>query len=308
MKIIEFIKQNPNWRELLSQAPYSIEIKEDGNYILFKYNQIESKFSNPDIYPLLKECRGLILHKSDYHIVSHRFDKFWNIQEQLADKIDWSTAKVQEKIDGSLISLQWDGSWFLSTNGTIFAEKAKCGIYEDNFGDLFKQTFKIKYDIDIYEYAENKLNKNYTYIFEFTHPLSRVVVVYEPNIYHTGTRDNISGQELSIDIGIPKPKEYKFNSIEDVIEITKSLPWSFEGYVIVDSNYNRVKVKGASYLAMAHLKGENGLSYRHILEVVSKGEKNEVLAVFPEYTKYFDFVETAYNKYIENVERDLQTV
>jgi hypothetical protein len=310
LKLIDFIKEHPdNWKELLSNPPYNIIIKEDKNYIMLKYDQINSEFNNPIAYPILKECRGIIIHKDDYRVISRRFDKFWNIQEQLADKIDWSTARVQEKIDGSLMSLQYtdDDKWFLSTNGTIFAKNAKCGMEDKNFEQIFIETFKNRYNMDIYEFAENKLNKNYVYVFELVHPITRVVIIYEPNIYHIGTRDNIIGEEKNIDIGILKPKEYKFGSIEDVKAMVEKMPWNFEGYVMVDNKYNRVKCKSPAYLAMHRIKG-GPLTYKRCLEIYFMGEKNEILSIFPEYTKYFDFIENKYNEYKKNININIDRI
>ena len=56
LKIIDFINQNKNWRDILSEAPYYLSIKDDGEYTILKYNQISSDFSNDYV----KESRGLI--------------------------------------------------------------------------------------------------------------------------------------------------------------------------------------------------------------------------------------------------------
>ena len=57
LKIVEFIKANPNWKELIQKKPYCIEIKETDDLILLKYDQINSDFSNE----MVRECRGIIL-------------------------------------------------------------------------------------------------------------------------------------------------------------------------------------------------------------------------------------------------------
>ena len=72
MKLVEFIKSNQNWREVLTQKPYCIDVKENGKYLLFKYNQIESDFHEP----IVKESRGVILRKSDFKIVCYHLTNF----------------------------------------------------------------------------------------------------------------------------------------------------------------------------------------------------------------------------------------
>ena len=97
LQTISFIKNNENWRELLSQAPYCLSIKEDENYALLKYSQLESDFHEP----IVKECRGLIIDKNTIEPAALSFYKFFNVQEPLADRIYWKDCRVQEKVDGS---------------------------------------------------------------------------------------------------------------------------------------------------------------------------------------------------------------
>lgn len=59
MYIIDFIKNEPNWKEILAAAPYCLTIREDDDLVLFKYSQLKSDFYNP----IVKEARGLILEK-----------------------------------------------------------------------------------------------------------------------------------------------------------------------------------------------------------------------------------------------------
>ena len=44
-KVIDFINENYNWKEILTEKPYSIKIKEDGDFLLLKYDQLESDFN-----------------------------------------------------------------------------------------------------------------------------------------------------------------------------------------------------------------------------------------------------------------------
>lgn len=58
--------------------------------------------------PIVQECRGLILDEAEgWRVVCMPYKKFFNFGEDCCADIDWSTAKVQEKLDGSLISLYW---------------------------------------------------------------------------------------------------------------------------------------------------------------------------------------------------------
>ena len=72
MKIIEFIKSHKNWYDLLINPPYSLNIKEKGNLVLFNYSQIATDAS----IPLTKEARGLILEKNNWNVICYGFNRF----------------------------------------------------------------------------------------------------------------------------------------------------------------------------------------------------------------------------------------
>src|SRR5574344_1881444 len=126
LQLLDFIKQNKeNWKEVLQKKPYSLIVKEDDDYILLKYNQLESDLSNS----IVQECRGIILRKSDLKVVCFPFKKFFNYHEPNAADIDWDGARVLDKIDGSLIKLWFDnGCWHWSTNGNIDADKTEFAV------------------------------------------------------------------------------------------------------------------------------------------------------------------------------------
>lgn len=106
MQLLEFINTTYDWEEILSKPPYCIEIKKDSDYVLLKYNQLESDFNES----LVQECRGCIIKKNElqldwlgplqYHFVCRPFDKFFNYGEQQAATIDWDSAITTTKVDG----------------------------------------------------------------------------------------------------------------------------------------------------------------------------------------------------------------
>jgi hypothetical protein len=307
LKLIEFIKEHPtDWREILLNPPYSIDIKESDNLLLFKYNQIESEDND-----ITRECRGVILNKNDYKIVCFPFIRFFNYGDPKADKIDFSNARILEKVDGSLIKIfNFDGKFRISTSGTIDAFKCKCGMTEQSFGDIFLEAWNNTMKCDFYEFAEKNFNKTHTVMLELVHPLNRVVVAYpEPKVYHTGTRDNTSYNELEIDYGLPKPKSYKFNTLDEVINTLSILTPNEEGYVIVENDtYKRLKCKGIQYLNLHILKSNGVFTYRRILSLIWDKKDDDILAIFPEYTKYFNFVREKYIEYINKIKENINII
>lgn len=288
-KLLDFINKNKNWKELIQKEPYNIIVKEDGEYTLLKYNQLESDFNNK----IVCSCRGIILNKNN-KIVCFPFYKFFNYGESQANDIDWSSAKIQEKIDGSLIKLWFDEYWHISTNGNIDIYDAPLGDKSKTFGDLFEE---VKNQIDF-----DKLNKDNTYMFELVSPENQVVVYYpKTKIYHIGTRNNKTYDEIEEDIGIEKPKLYNFNSLNDLIEFSKTLSKDEEGYVVVDKNYNRIKVKSTQYLMAHYLIGNCKFTPRRIINAIKCGETNEILTYFPELKNDFDEINIEINLFVSKI-------
>jgi hypothetical protein len=301
LKIIEFIKNNNNWRDILSADPYNLTIKDDGDFTILKYTQFNSDFKSE----LVRECRGLIIDKM-LNPVCVPFFKFANYGESYADTIDWTTAKVEEKIDGSLIKVwNYNEKWIVSTNGTIFADKAKIGSESESeivfdsafgsYGDLFKEA-SVKANLDF-----SRLNPQHTYMFELVSPYNRVVVPYDSiDLFHIGTRDNVSLRELEYDIGIKKPKTYQCGNMNELIEMASKLRYNEEGYVVRDADYRRVKVKSPAYVAASHLI--SGMNEKRLLELLRTNETGEFLTYFPEYRPHIETLEHKINHLAQSLD------
>lgn len=302
LKIIDFINQNKDWRDILSEAPYYLSIKDDGEYTILKYNQISSDFSDDYV----KESRGLIIRKDgdNYIPVCVPFLKFFNFGEPNAADIDWSSAKTYEKIDGSLVKIWYDrDEWHISTNGTIDAYKAEvqAGFTKQSYGELIKKVL----DRD---YKDFLFDKNKVYLFEFTSPENRVIIRYtEDRLWLLSIRDKNTWDEEEISFDWKwRPKEYNLNNISDCIKNAEELGSSGEGYVVVDRYWNRIKVKSPAYISLSHLVGA-GFSAKRILEIIFEGEVDEVLSYFPEYKVHFDEAQKAYENYISTLQQSIQS-
>jgi hypothetical protein len=305
LEIQKFLEEHrDNWKSLLTSDPYNLTIRERDNFILFMYSQIDSDFN----IPLVCECRGLILEKDTFKVICFPFTKFWNAQEGKAASLDWATAKVQEKVDGSILKSFWyDGKWRFSTMSMIDA--SECTLQNDldnrypTFYSLFMEGARkacLNFD---------RLDKNCTYMFELVSPYNRVVVPYsEIEIYHTGTRNNLTLEELEVDIGVKKPKSYSFSNEAEVLDMATHLPFSEEGYVVVDANWNRVKVKGPAYVAIHHLKNNGDINKKRALAIIMLNEHFEFLSYFKEYKEFFDKIEDALKLYLSKVKADIDSL
>jgi hypothetical protein len=293
-----------------------ILVKEDEHFLIFNYS-IGCDFSNP----IVQEARGIILDKTTYDVVCYPFRKFGNSHESYADKIEWSTARVLEKMDGSIIKLWFNpytNSWQFSTNGMIDAKNAI-----HNSGKSF---YSLVESCDNYNNIPfDILNKDYTYIFELTSPLNQVVVQYsESLLYHIGTRNNKTGYELEANIGIIKPKEYALHSLTDCITAVQKLNFSdsteHEGFVVVDASYNRIKIKSPEYIFCHHLINNNCLDYKEIALMLRVDDISieTIKKQYPHYISMINEVEERYSTikreitdavaYVSTLEGDRKTI
>jgi len=313
LKTIEFIKEHNNWKELLTKKPYCLTIKEDDNYALLKYSQIESDFNEQ----IVKECRGLIIDKNTLEPVALSFYKFFNVQELLADKIDWNSAKVQEKVDGSKILVwfnKYKKQWQVSTSGVLDAHNANVNDFGTTYYSLFEKAFELQgTSLDA---MFKGLHEHLCYTFELVSPESRIVVPYnKTEVYWIGLRrtndatfDNFKEVNPD-DMGdsflktyCKRPKEYSLSNLQDCLAATEKMGFDEEGFVVLDANWNRVKIKSPAYVACHHLKENGNVNRKRVLEIIEANETDEFLGYFPEYKKYFDDIKQlldAFNKRLE---------
>ena len=286
-KIGSFCATNKDWQEILSAEPYCLKIKEDKDYIIFNYDQIRSDFNNP----MVREARGIIFKKDNWtYPVCWAFNKFGNYVESYIPDINWDTAFVTEKIDGSLIKVWYDDTWHISTNGTIDAYMAELNdIKMPNFGSYFKVAVEKYYDeIESFFCI---LNPDLTYMFELVGPYNRVVIPYdELDVYFLGARNKITGEEFTFadvqfqdSIKFKRPKVFPLISLEDCIKVSKNLSWNQEGFVVSDSTFNRVKIKSPAYVLAHFMRTTNVITRKHLIRVVLENEVEEFLCYASDY-------------------------
>ena len=274
---------------------YGIKVRQSKiypNLYCFKYSQIDSPMSEP----IVRECRGIILDKeNNWAVVSRPYDKFFNYGEGHAANIDWSTSKVYKKEDGSLMTLYYyNNEWLVQSSGDPDAG----GEILNNtktFNELFWEVWdELGYRFPLIE------ERHYCFMFELMTPLNKVVVQHNQNrlVFH-GAR-NLETQ-LEVPIHMFKEacnwelcKTFSLNTIDQIINSSKKLnPINQEGYIIVDSYYNRVKVKSPAYVALHHTK--DSMSPKHLLEIIQIGEGEEILSYLPEFTDLYNSLKMEYD-------------
>jgi hypothetical protein len=268
-------------------ADFKLKSRVYENKILLKYDQLVS----PTLMalPEMQDCRGIILDRHDFSVMCLAFRKFFNSEEGNAHKIDWNTAHVLEKLDGSMMQVYFDGyknEWFAATSGTGEGEGEVNNKMGTTFNQLFWLTVKDKYGLDT-----KFMDKSYCYIFELTTPYNIVVKPHGESSATLLTARNLRtleevSREVLLSIGdslnVPVVKSYDLNAtnVGALLRTFENMVWHDEGYVVVDGNFNRVKIKNPAYVAVHHLKGKS--AEHNILTIVKSNEIEEFASTFPD--------------------------
>lgn len=213
------------------------------------------------------QTRGLVTD-SEGNIVAKPFKKFFNIEEN--KHTPTKEFDVYEKMDGSLgILFNYKGEWVFATRGSFTSDQSIKGT------ELLQ-----KYDY-------NRLNPDYTYLFEIIYPENRIVCTYdfedlvllgmihtqsgyEVNI-HSGNDEDIRFKNLLNNLGFNIVKKY--DGISDHTDLKQSIADNKEGFVVRFSNGDRMKIKGEEYLRLHKIM--TNLSTIGVWEVLSNGGKME---------------------------------
>lgn len=328
--LIDFIKNTPNWQEVISLPPYYIKVKqcpfakEDGSLkypelYMLSYNQLESNFDEE----IVRCCRGSIVSIEDANspkMICTPFYKFFNYQEK-PDEIDWSTAKVLEKVDGSLLKLfNYKNEWIWVTNNgwdinneipvalsSSFMEPETDGM--TTFGQLKDYAIEktlIQKGVDFNKILLT-LDMKCTYMFELISPKNRVICDYaKTELVLLGCRNRETYNEYAdYEVAITplpylfrQPKKFDLKNIDEVLDLCNSYKDAFnEGVVVCDANFNRFKIKCKHYLALKGLKGEIGFTDQKVFEAIKAEAIDDAIGAFPEIIPQAERIKTTYLAY-----------
>jgi hypothetical protein len=261
---------------------------------------------------LAEECRGLILRPENGYcaddivvkkcnILAYPMNRFYNYGDFNCAQVDLKSSKIYEKLDGTCTILYWDelfSKWCVGTRSIPEANiKISDGDIEKDitFYDLFIQ------GLDNVLIPQNKtrndffdsLHKEYTYVFELTSPINRVVVDYKQTIITLiAIRDNSTLEELNvmgmwqIDPMIPRPKIYdlfSFEAIKAFADIQN--PIDLEGFVLCDDNFNRCKIKNTNYVLAHKTKFTVSASKRNILVAILNCTIDDIIPMLTQETQ-----------------------
>jgi hypothetical protein len=227
------------------------------------------------------------LELGTWDVVCRSFNKFFNLEEFLnepiRDAFDWSTAKVLDKIDGTLVMMYYyKGKWNYATRKMADAN-GPVGSYDTTFDALIASTIK-----EMGFSPVEELSPDMFYSFELTTPLNRIVVPYEGyNLTWIAAWDKNSLDEVSLwnlpELSIPKVRQLPLTNLDEIMAMIGTLsPTEGEGVVVVDGAFRRMKIKSPEYLKAFRAVCTAEASPRNRIAILQSEQYDDIYSLLPQ--------------------------
>jgi hypothetical protein len=259
LAIQEYLRSGKTLTDLKQEYHIDSIVNNELDIVVFNYTHL-----TPINTEIGREARALFLQLKTWSVVGKSIGGFLDIHSKDIDStlntFNWNEAKAYNKYDGCLVVLYYyKEQWRL---GTRFSTDGKCNVFSPNSGeseihwiDVFKNTL-VEYGMQ-WEYFVTLLDEYKYYTFELCTPWNRNTVIY-PNSLIKLLAIVDSNTLLEKDINEPKLKVFEpefdvVNSLEDVYTLVSKNddPLDYEGYVVVDDKFNRIKFKNPKYDALS---------------------------------------------------------
>lgn len=237
----------------------------------------------------------------DVEVLAWPMNRFYNLGDGAGAQVWWGDPqlRVYEKLDGTMIVAYWDSlhkQWFAATRAVPEADlPIRLGDMEAGdltFSGLFFTALRATRE-DITgepldwepEWINEviKLNKEFTYVFELTGPINRVVVKYnDSRVTLLAARHTLTGKEVPVESiklqHVPRPKTWDLRDPTAIDAFVNSAdPALLEGCVVCDSNFRRLKVKNKAWVLSSKAKDLVTVSRRSALESIIAGTIDDVI-------------------------------
>ena len=204
------------------------------------------------------QCRGLVLDEQ-YRSIARPLPKFFNLSEYQGTLPD-GVPKIYEKLDGSLIILFcYQGQWEVASRGSFASEQAQMA-----------RGLLVNYQPDL-----DKLDREYTYLFEIIYPSNRIVVDYGAAqrlvlLAAVHTQTGVELEHTQVDWS-DRAQTYPATTLPawlQSIDETQAQLTNHEGFILKWPNGFRLKYKLADYVRLHRII--TGVQARDIWECLSQ--------------------------------------
>jgi len=333
LAITKYLKEHGLEKTL---ADFKLKHKDYPHKVLLKYDSIESNFTNEEV----RDARGLVVEKDTWRVMSIAFRKFFNLGEGHAAPINWESARIFKKMDGTMIHVYTDyvtGEVCFGTTGTANGEgdvdnfhyTKLGGTFSDLFVHAFMETVKREDDdVRMMEHCDLRTEwvkalfkkyDGYTLAFELCTKYNIVVTPHQDSaVYLLGARkldtlEEVSFVDLEIiskDLGVPMAPTLALNSSPDKLkESFDGMTYREEGYVVCDYGkhtefgYPRVKMKNPAYCAIHFFK--DSTAFWRLIDIVRSGEDNvnEYKATFPGRGEEIEHLQEGWKRTLKEIDK-----
>lgn len=231
----------------------------------------------------------------------------------------FSCCKVYDSEEGATLRLWFDNGgdkWRLSTHRKINAFHSRWGSSNaQSFGDMFFNALywecnsgqlkgkilknnngKNNRETVFKKYCET-LDKNKTYTFLVRNTKENRIVCDEadhPSIYFVGSFDRTTHFLLEgNDSGIPMPKSYSFDTVEDLVTFVSNIDSrKKQGLIVYLPNQKQVKIMNQTYLDFFNARGnEPSIKFRYLHVRKDPDMVSMLYTLYPDYIPMFETYE-----------------
>lgn len=239
------------------------------------------------------QYRGLVFNNKSGAVLSmgypvpYEYNELSELEQETCVKmLHTQNYHVDELLDGTLLRLWYftdKSEWFLSTNRKLDSREA----FWMNNRSFYDQFWSCDPSIHL-----DELDKNYVYLFILCHPLNVIVVNHEkPHIFHVGTYDRRTCEEIEVEIGVEHPRRCDM-TIEEVltnIKTSEDKPVSSAGYMVrtrVDGLVRRYRFENNNYTRARELRGDSNNQSYFILNLLVDENQQKLLDFIEYYPIY----------------------
>ena len=289
--LIEYFQEKKTSLEYKLKKLNDLEInyKRNGDLLILKYVS-----ESEPIKEIQKICNGVIIDINLIKIVCLPITKSIKIHN-FRNAVPFNRCVIEENIEGSLINLYYyKNRWNVSSKFSINADQSKF-LSDKTFRQIFDSLINVN---------NIKLNTNYTYSF--------VMNGFNSSIYHIESTNNITGDNINLDLGIKKPKvlyidnrlnELNLNNYDDIEKVATSLPHNKKGLMIYSTDrLMRASILSDKYVYKRNLiKNQGDILYVCLISLYYDNNKDLILEYYPHFKEKFLEVESKFNNLLNKL-------
>lgn len=277
--------------EYYQEMFYPLIVEQFGDFLLFRYNILETKKGFWEKYDgMYRECRSIVIDIKNECVVLAPFSKFFNLNEtdETQEKIirkriqSANYVTVTDKLDGSMQSARY-------YNGHIILSGTR------NMDPSVSKRVEIGYQLLTDNYKKMLVeNPQETFIFELIHPYDKHIVDYDASmigLHLIGVRNVTTGYQYSYIEVVEFAQKYHIKHVtisqltfDDLMEKLDDKNCNEAEGFVVDIDGYKIKVKYNDYVKL-HKVLLKTLSTNTIIQSVNDNSWDDLYSKIPDIYK-----------------------